>query len=619
VRQKAVLLVLALAYDVSAQTYSKDVAPIVYEFCAPCHRPGEAAPFSLLEYGDVRDHAKQIAAVTASRFMPPWKPAPGRGNFAGERRLTEEQIRVLAAWAERGSPEGDPKDLGTPPKFVEGWQLGTPDLVVTLDGAYQLAASGSDVFRNFVLHGPVDRPRYVRAVEIRPGTKTVVHHANLLVDRGRTLRRRDGKDGSPGFPGMDVQVEGRTFDPDSHFLFWKPGTTVVQEPDEMAWLIDAETDLILNMHLQPSGKAETIRPSIGLYFTDKPPVKRPMLVQMEHDGAIDIKAGSADFSVADTFIVPVAVEVLAIYPHAHYVARDMQVFANLPDGSRTWLIHIPDWDLNWQAVYRYKRPLFLPKGSVITMRYTYDNSTRNPRNPSHPPMRVVAGDRAIDEMAHFWLQVLPRPVLSSEGDPRRIIQQAVMRRRLEKYPLDFQAHFTLGSMSQDEGDLAAATEHYRAAIRGNPRNSTAHNSLGSALLAAGNEQAAAAAFRSAIDLDSDYADAHYNLARILLAKGQTPLAIHHLRQVIRIDPKDAPALSDLGAALYMTGEKEQGLALLREAVQQQPGYFSGRYNLAQALAAAGKTSEAEAELREALRLKPEDPDALETLKQMGRK
>ncbi len=174
-------------------------------------------------------------------------------------------------------------------------------------------------------------------------------------------------------------------------------------------------------------------PSVGLYFTDKPPTRFPVLVQLEHDGALNIPAGDRDFIVTDDFRMPVDVDVLAVYPHAHYLGKLLEGYATLPDGTRKWLIRIPDWDLNWQAVYRYREPVFLPKGSVVSMRYHYDNSAANPRNPNHPPKRVRAGNQATDEMGHLWLQVLPR----GAADHRRTIQEAIMRHRLEKYPERF--------------------------------------------------------------------------------------------------------------------------------------------------------------------------------------
>lgn len=604
-----------LSRALAGQTFNKDIAPIVHRFCAPCHRPGEAAPFSLLRYGDARKHASQMAAVTASRFMPPWKPAAGKGEFQGEARLTADQIRVIRQWAARGAPEGDPADRPQEPRFVDGWQLGKPDLIVTLPEGYTLAASGSDVFRNFVLRAPVASPRFVRAVEIRPGNRKVVHHANLLIDRERSSRLRDGKDGAPGFPGMDARIETRVFEPDSHFLFWKPGTPATEEPEGMAWKLDPNTDLVLNMHLQPSGKEEAIQPSVGLYFTEKAPAHAPMLVQLEHDGALDIPAGRKRFEVADHLRLPVDLDVLGAYPHAHYLGKDLRAFATLPDGSRRWLIHIPDWDLAWQAVYRYKRPVFLPAGTTISMEYAYDNSAENPRNPSHPPARVVTGDRSVDEMAHLWLQVLPRG--KPDGDARLALHEAVLRRRLEKYPSEFFAQYSLGALMQASGRMDEAIELYRKALLAAPDDATAHNALGGALQASGRSGDAMAEFQAALRARSGYSDAHYNLARLLLAADRAAEAIPHLREAIRSDANDVAALSDLGAALHMAGHPEDAIPHLRDAIRLQPTYFNARYNLGQALAETGKLAEAEAEFRAALRLKPDDEDTRDALKRLS--
>jgi tetratricopeptide (TPR) repeat protein len=600
------------AFGATAPTFNRDIAPILFQNCAPCHRAGESAPFSLLTYTDAEKRAKQIAAVTASRYMPPWLPAHGEGDFAGERRLSDSQIRAIRQWAEGGAPEGDARDLPPTPHFVEGWQLGKPDLVVMLDAPYTLIASGSDVFRNFVLRPAVDRTRYVRAIEVRPGNKRIVHHANVIIDRGGSSRRLDGQDGAPGFPGMDVHIETDTFDPESHFLFWKPGTVYSEEPKDMAWRLDPGTDLVLNMHLQPSGKPEQLQPSIGLYFTEQAPTKVPMLVQLEHDGALDIPPGEKAFVVTDSLKLPVDVDLLGVYPHAHYLGKDLQGLATLPDGRKTWLIHIPDWDINWQAVYRYKQPLFLPKGTVVSMRYTYDNSAGNPRNPSHPPRRVTNGDRSTDEMAHLWLQILPH----GGPDERMVVQEAVMRRRLEKYPADFLAQYSLGALLQQRGRPEEAAAYYRAALKSRPEDAMVHNSLGSALLETGKGPEALAEFQEALRLQPDYANAHYNMARLLLAADRFEDAIGHLRAVIRANPHDAAALNDLGGALLAIGNTDESIERLREAVRLRPDYLNGRYNLGQALEAAGKLADAAEEYRAALKIDPTDRDTLAALRKL---
>ena len=396
-------------------TFAADVAPLVYTRCAPCHHDGGAGPFPLTTYEQVRRRARQIVEATGRRYMPPWPPVEGHGDFVGERRLSDQEIARLAAWVKAGTPKGDPAAAPASPTFPGSWQLGTPDLVLTAPPGFVLDRDGGDRFHNFVLPVPVSETRYVRAIEILPGAPRLVHHANVLVDRSGWARARDAADPAVGFSGMDVEIVSDRFEPDSHFLFWKPGSPPVPEPDDMAWRLDRGADLVLNMHLQPSGRRQDVRPSIGLYFTDRAPTRQPMLLQLEHDGALDIPAGDAAFTVTDELTLPVDVQLLAVYPHAHYVGHEVQGTARLPDGSTRWLVHIADWDLNWQAVYRLKAPMALPKGTVVSMKWIYDNSSRNDRNPHDPPERVRAGDRASDEMAHLWLQVLPAAIGGSRA------------------------------------------------------------------------------------------------------------------------------------------------------------------------------------------------------------
>ena len=332
-------------------TFNHDIAPILFRTCARCHRPGEAGPFSLLTYADAKSHARQIAAVTKRRFMPPWLPEQGELKFADELRLSDNEIARIQAWVEQGTVEGNPPDLPPMPKFVEGWQLGKPDVTLKATKSYPLPASGSDNYWNFVFRAPVDRTRWLKAMEIRPGDKRLVHHANVLVDRQQNGRHQEQEPGA-GFGGMELTIESEVFDPDSHFLFWKPGSIPYVEPDGMALRLDKDTDLILNTHLQPSGKPEAIQPTLGLYFTDKPATLHPILLQLENDRMLDIPAGNKHFVVTDEFTLPVDVDLLAIYPHAHYLGKDLQALAKFPDGRSETLIHIPDWNLSWQAVYR---------------------------------------------------------------------------------------------------------------------------------------------------------------------------------------------------------------------------------------------------------------------------
>ena len=433
-------------------TFNRDIAPILRRNCVSCHRAGESGPFPLVTYEDAKKRARLMATVTSSRFMPPWLPEPGHGDFEGELRLTDSQIKTIGDWARSGAPEGQPSEAPAlppvPPASLGDWQLGPPDLILKAPQPFALPAEGPDVFWNFVFRPDLKSPRYVRAVEIRAGSKRLVHHANLIVDRMNSARKLEPKPGA-GFAGMDMNIQYSVFDPPGHFTFWKPGSAPYVEPDGFAWRLQPGNDLVLNAHLQPSGKPELVDPSIGLYFTDRPPTQFPLLIQLEHDGAINIPAGTRDFLVSDDFRLPIDVDVLAVYPHAHYLGKLLEAYATLPSGKREWLIRIPDWHSNWQAVFRYRQPVFLPKGTLVSMRYHYDNSTANPRNPNQPPKRVKSGNNATDEMGHLWLQVLAH----DKRDHRRELEEAAMEHTLQKYPNDYASWLDLGELKLSRLDL----------------------------------------------------------------------------------------------------------------------------------------------------------------------
>jgi len=561
-------------------TFNRDIAPILFRSCTGCHRPGEAGPFPLLTYKDAKSHARQIAAVTQTKFMPPWLPESGELKFADELHLTDQQIALIAKWAEGGTVEGAAADLPPAPNFVEGWQMGKPDLIIKAEKPYVLPAKGTDQYWNFIFHTPVNQTRWLKAMEIRPGEKHVVHHANVLVDRMQSARLQESSPGA-GFAGMEIKIESEAFDPDSHFLFWKPGTVPYTEPDGMALRLDAGTDLVLNIHLQPSGKPEWIQPSLGLYFTDRPATLFPMLLQLENDRKLDIPPGEKNFIVTDEFTLPADASLLAIYPHAHYLGHDLQAFAKLPDGTTKSLIHISNWNLNWQAVYRYASPVNLPAGTVISMRYSYDNSNENALNPNDPPKRVIRGNRSTDEMAHLWLQVLPRNAPGETGDPRRVLQEAIARHNVEKNPADFEAHYNLAAMLQARGELADAMEQYEQALRIRPEDPTVNNAFAAANIAASHPDEAIKYLAAALRSRPDYFDAHYNLGTALAMQGDFRGAVEHFRSAVRLNPQDANAEANLGGALAETENWKEARMHLERALAIDPNHELARENLEQ--------------------------------------
>ena len=559
-------------------TFNRDIAPIVFRYCTPCHRSGEAGPFPLLTYNDAAKFARQIAVMTQRKIMPPWLPAPGEYKFDGEMRLSDGQIALFNHWAEQGAPQGDPRDLPATPRFTSNWQLGKPDLILEAKKPYALAASGSDNYWNFILRTDVPGTRWVKAIEIQPGEKRVVHHANVLLDRLQSSRSQEKRPGD-GFPGMELRIESETFDPDSHLFFWKPGSSPHVEPDGMALRLEPGNDFVLNTHLQPSGKAESIAPRIGLYFTDKPATQFPVLLELQNDLALDIPAGVAEFHVNDDFTMPVDVDLLAIYPHAHYLGKDLLATATFPDGTTKTLIHIPRWDLNWQAVYYYAERVFLPKGTVVGMHYTYDNSAGNAANPFHPPQRVAGGNRTVDEMAHLWLQVLPRAESTMETDARMELQESLARHDVERNPADFAAQYNLGAMLQARGETAEALPHYEAAVGQHPADAIANNALGGALLALGNAEGAIVPLRVAIQNKPDYFAAHYNLGNALVSLGQFRAAIQEFQRAIRLNPTDSMAEANLGAALAEVEELAAARDHLEKALKLDANNSLARENL----------------------------------------
>ncbi|PYR69044.1 MAG: hypothetical protein DMF88_07315, partial [Acidobacteria bacterium] len=485
---RGALLLLMSAAMVGARetpevTFTRDVAPLMYEACAQCHREGGPAPFSLITYDQVRRRATQIAQVTRSGFMPPWKAEPESGDFVGQRRLSPGEIQLIQRWVEAGTPEGNPRDLPRRPTWPDGWLLGTPDLIVTLEAPYSLSATGTDVFRIFAIPLPVAVTRFVRGIEFHPGNARVVHHANIRVDPTPASRQLDAADPSPGYDGLMPRSAAY---PEGHFLGWTPGQVAPLVPSDLAWRLEPGSDLVVQLHMQPSGAVEEVKPSIGLFFGHDPPRHTPTILRLGSQ-SIDIPPGEQRYVITDAYTLPVDVDVLAVQPHAHYRAREIKGIATLPDGSTRWMMHITDWDFRWQHVYREVAPIALPRGTVLSMEYTFDNSAENVRNPQLPPVRVSWGQRTQDEMGDLWFQLLAR----SDRD-RATLARDVNRKMtaedvngyetmLRVSPDDTELHDDVALLYLGLGRLADAVRHFAASAAIQPQSAAAQYNLGTAL------------------------------------------------------------------------------------------------------------------------------------------
>jgi mono/diheme cytochrome c family protein len=398
----AFVLTAASFASAAAPTFNKDVAPIVFNHCTSCHRPGEIGPFPLVNFNDVKKRARQIEDVTEDKLMPPWKATEDYGHFVGERRLSKAQIDTIKAWVAGGMAEGDAKDLPAMPKFPEGWQLGEPDLVVKMNETFEIPAEGRDVYRAFVLPLNLSEDKFVRAVEFRPSNRRVTHHALFFLDGSGKARELDQRDEGPGYKSFG----GPGFTPTGGLGGWAPGTQPQELPQGVARMIRKGSDLVLQMHFHPTGKIEKEQPTIGIYFTKKRPEKILAGFALL-DRRLDIPAGES-FIARDEFVLPIDMQVTGVTPHAHLLGRSMKAWATLPDGKIEPLIEIKAWDFDWQEQYVYRKPLDFPKGTKLSMEFTYDNSTSNPANPSNPPKRVRWGEQTTDEMAILFISGVPK-------------------------------------------------------------------------------------------------------------------------------------------------------------------------------------------------------------------
>jgi mono/diheme cytochrome c family protein len=389
-------------------TFAETIAPIVYVNCVTCHRPGEAAPFSLISYEDVAKRGALIAKVTESRYMPPWHAEPGYGEFVGERRLSDAQIAAIGEWVKQGMPRGDDAKMPKAPEFLaDGWRLGQPDLILEMPVAFEVPASGPDVFRNFVIPTKLAEDKWVRGIEFRPSARKVVHHALFAQVPGGSRANVDGADGRPGFGGLSAVGFADRNDPG--LGGWVPGSQPAMFTEGLVSRLPKAADFLLQVHFHPSGKVEAEKSLIGIYFAEKGNQKDLAAVMLPaafgFGANIDIPPGEKQFVIKDSFTLPGDAKVYGAFAHAHYLGREMKAEATLPDGSTRPLLWIRDWDFNWQDSYTYKRPFVLPKGTRIDTMLTYDNSSDNPRNPINPPRRVIFGEQSFDEMGTNGFEV----------------------------------------------------------------------------------------------------------------------------------------------------------------------------------------------------------------------
>lgn len=395
-------------------TYHRDVLPILQNHCQQCHRPGEVGPFALMNYKQAVNWASDIKDYTHSRQMPPWKPVGGPA-YHNERRLTDKELATLAAWADGGTPEGEAKDAPKPRDFGGGWQLGKPDLVLTVPDDMHLGASGKDLFRVFVLPTGLTEDTYVTAVDVRPGNPRIVHHVlNFLdatgqardLEKKEKARKSDGDEKDHG-PGYSVAM-GVGFQPQGGLSGWAPGQVARHLPEGAGYLLPKGSDLVMQVHYHRNGRAETDRTQVGLYFAKKPIARRYQGMAIRGQGIggsmlFLIPANKSDFRLTGALRIESECDLYSVMGHMHMIGKTIKVTMTPPDGKPETLLDIQDWDYNWQETYWLKKPIHLKEGTVLKVEAVYDNTSKNPNNPFNPPRMITFGEQTTNEMCFVFL------------------------------------------------------------------------------------------------------------------------------------------------------------------------------------------------------------------------
>lgn len=426
----------------ASPTYTRDVAPILYNSCTACHRPGEIGPMSLLTYKDVRPWAKAIGARVAAGTMPPWHADPGVGEFLNDRRLTDAQKDTIARWVEAGAPEGDPKDLPSPPQYAEGWTIGQPDAVLTMQEDYPIPADGTIAYQYFSVPTNFTEDKWIQAFEVRPGSRSVVHHVIVYVKppapaprpaaAGPRPTRRPvpvfefapnmeipaGQTGGPQLPADQQKPRGPNDRPSPRGLAgsigaYVPGTASRVYQPGTATRLAAGSTLVFQMHYTTTGKATTDRTSIGFVFAKEPPgteLRNTALI----NGNFEIPAGDPNYRVDAEMTINRDVTLWGLLPHTHVRGKQWSYEVTFPDGRKETILSVPKYDFEWQTDYIFKQPLKLPRGSKLHAVAWYDNSPANKSNPD-PTQKVWWGDQTWEEMMFTGLTFSVDPAPAPAG------------------------------------------------------------------------------------------------------------------------------------------------------------------------------------------------------------
>ncbi len=433
----AALLLASGGLRAQTPTYAEDVAPIIFKNCVSCHRDGEIAPFPMTTYEETVRHASTIKSRVIEGIMPPWKPAQDYGHFVGERRLSDAQKKTITDWVDAGTPQGDISKMPSLPKFPQGSQLGTPDLVLRLPVKWQVLGNNKDVYRNFVVPTGLLEDKTIAAIEVRPDNRRVVHHVLMWNDTSGQARALDKKDALEGY----LDYGGVGFDnPAAVYPGYAPGTIATYFPPGIGLQMFKNSDLIVQMHYAPSPTDEEDQTSINIFF------KKEDATRFIYEGGLGpdaLPGGVSSFVMpankVTTFMgtqpIPYDIAVTAVFPHMHKLGQEARLFAVTSSKDTIPLINIPAWDFEWQGAYNFKFLQKIPAGSTLYYRSSYDNTTANPDNPNSPPKTLRWGFNSSDEMYLCYVFYLPYQP-GDEKITQDVTAEVELGSPIEKSPID---------------------------------------------------------------------------------------------------------------------------------------------------------------------------------------
>ncbi|MBC6606596.1 cytochrome c [Hymenobacter sp. BT188] len=399
-----------------AVTYNEHIAPIIQSNCTSCHKPGGAAPFSLLTFQDVARRARTIQSVTQSRYMPPWKADPHYVSFANERRLTDQQIALIRRWTESGAKRGPEVARTASVPTAEKAPQRKPDLILRPKKAFAIRGNGTENFVMFKIPFEIPANQNVQAVEFVPGNRALLHHANYAVQSvGPEIDINAGQDYVLSDQFLtNLQEFQPLMQHVAYYGGWIPGASKQEFPTGIGFTMPKRGVILLTAHYGPSGVDTTDWSQIKLYFT-KTPITRE--IQATSIGSGGLGTIEPPLVIPADSVKKFRVELktstdlslLYVWPHMHLIGKKFKAWATTPGGKQIPLVSIPEWDFRWQESYQFRHLTLIPKGSVIQVEGTYDNTANNPNNPFSPPQTIISQDlmESRSEMLNLIMLFLP--------------------------------------------------------------------------------------------------------------------------------------------------------------------------------------------------------------------